>query len=148
MRIAKCMRECFLFRKDAGSVLSILTLERCLTARSWHDSSAALRQLRGIGMSFVRKLALKGINTFDRLRQTAPEELEMWLNRSTPFGQEVLDDLEQIPIYELKVCRESHVKPADSGELINSGRDETPKGYSCHIPCKAFFSKRQNCWNF
>ena len=123
MRIAKCMRECFLFRKDAGSVLSILTLERCLAARSWHDSSTALRQLRGVGVSFVRKLALKGVNTFERLRQTAPEELEMWLNRSTPFGQEVLSDLERIPIYELKVCKESHVRPSDADKLIKSGRD-------------------------
>jgi len=103
------MRECFLHRKDAESVISIMTLERCLYARSWHDSSTALRQLRGIGVSFVRKLAMKGVNTFEKLRQTEPEELEMWLNRSTPFGRDVLNDLERVPKYELKVSKESHV---------------------------------------
>ena len=86
-----------------------MTLERCLYARSWHDSSTVLRQLRGIGISFVRKLAMKGVNTFEQLRQTEPEELEMWLNRNTPFGRDVLNDLERVPKYELKVFKESTV---------------------------------------
>jgi ATP-dependent DNA helicase HFM1/MER3 len=108
-RVAKCMKECILHRNDAGSLSSILTLERCLQARSWHDSPAVLRQLRGIGVAFVRVLALKGIKTFERLRKVQPEELELWCRRSTPFGQNVLSDLERIPQYDLTVSKESQV---------------------------------------
>lgn len=103
------MRECFVHRKDAGSVLSIMTLERCLNARSWHDSSTILRQLQGVGTSFVRQLALKGVKTFGDLRKIEPEKLEMWLNRSTPFGRELLKDLERIPDYDLQVSHETKV---------------------------------------
>jgi hypothetical protein len=52
---------------------------------------------------------MKGIKTFEKLRQIEPEQLEMWLNRSTPFGREVLSDLERIPRYELIVFKESTV---------------------------------------
>jgi ATP-dependent DNA helicase HFM1/MER3 len=109
VRITKCMRECYLHQKDAGSVISIMTLERCLQARSWHDSPAVLKQIRGLGISSVRKLGVKGIKTFEKLGQIEPEQLEMWLNRSTPFGREVLSDLERIPRYELTVFKESTV---------------------------------------
>lgn len=141
IRIAKCMRECFIHRKDAGSVVSIMTLERCLHAHSWHDSSTTLRQLRGIGVSFVRKLAMKGVNTFERLSQTEPEELEMWLSRSTPFGRDVLNDLERIPKYELNVVKESHVRSPDFARLTKSGRRPISKGSSCHILRKACSAK-------
>ena len=113
VRITKCMRECYLHQKDAGSVISIMTLERCLQARSWHDSPAVLRQIRGLGISSVRKLGVKGIKTFEKLGQIEPEQLEMWLNRSTPFGREVLSDLERIPRYELTVFKESTVTSTD-----------------------------------
>ena len=109
LRVAKCMKECCLHRNDARSVVNILTLERCLQARSWHDSTAVLKQLRGIGVAFVRLLAMKGVKTFEGLRQVQPEELEVWCNRSTPFGQKVLSDLERIPRYEMIVLKESQV---------------------------------------
>ena len=86
-----------------------MTLERCLQAHSWHDSPTVLRQIRGLGISAVKKLGMKGIKTFEKLRQIEPEQLEIWLNRSTPFGQEVLSDLERIPRYELTVFKESIV---------------------------------------
>jgi ATP-dependent DNA helicase HFM1/MER3 len=109
LRVAKCMKECSLHRNDARSVISILTLERCLQARSWHDSTAVLRQLRGIGVAYVRLLALRGVKTFEGLRQVQPEELEVWCKRSTPFGRNVLSDLERIPRYEMVVGKESQV---------------------------------------
>ena len=118
-RIAKCIKECCLHRNDARSVVSILTLERCLQARTWHDSTAILKQLRGIGVAFVRLLALKGVETFEGMRQVQPEELEVWCKRSTPFGQNVLSDLECIPRYEMVVFKESQViQDFVSGRLI------------------------------
>jgi ATP-dependent DNA helicase HFM1/MER3 len=119
LRVAKCIKECCLHRNDARSVVSILTLERCLEARTWHDSTAILKQLRGIGVALVRLLALKGVKTFEGIRQVQPEELEVWCKRSTPFGQNVLSDLERIPRYEMVVFKESQVlQYFVSGRLI------------------------------
>jgi ATP-dependent DNA helicase HFM1/MER3 len=118
LRIAKCMKECCLHRNDARSVINILTLERCLQARSWHNSTAVLRQLHGIGVAYVRLLALRGVKTFDGLRQVQPEELEVWCKRSTPFGQKVLSDLERIPRYEMIVLKESQVIQCSVSERL------------------------------
>jgi ATP-dependent DNA helicase HFM1/MER3 len=109
LRLVKCMKECFLHRKDANGVISTMTLERCISARTWHDSPTMLKQLQGIGVSAVRLLALKGIKTFHDLRKTEPEDLELWFKRSTPFGRNLLRDLERIPQYHLKVSTESKI---------------------------------------
>ena len=108
LRIAKCMRECYLHRKDATTLISIMTLERCLHARCWHDGNTLLRQLPGIGAAFVRLLAMRGVTTFEELRQVQPEDLEVWCNRSTPFGRNLLAALEHIPQYKLNVWKDTH----------------------------------------
>jgi ATP-dependent DNA helicase HFM1/MER3 len=109
LRIAKCMRDCVLQRKDALSLVSIMTLERCLHARCWNDTGTPLKQIRGIGASSVRLLALKGIKTFEQLRNVEPESLEVWFNRSSPFGRDIINDLERVPRYDLKIFMESKV---------------------------------------
>lgn len=88
-----------------------MLLERCLHARTWHDTSTILSQLRGIGSSYVRVLALREVRTFEDLRRVEEHELELWCNRSTPFGRDLLKDLDRIPQYELTVVKESHVLP-------------------------------------
>jgi ATP-dependent DNA helicase HFM1/MER3 len=103
------MRDCYLHKKDAEGVLNVMTLERCLQAKSWHDSTTVLRQLRGLGVAYVRLLTLRGIKTFQSLRQVEPEELEVLCNRSTPFGRDLLNDLERIPQYDLTVSKDSQV---------------------------------------
>jgi ATP-dependent DNA helicase HFM1/MER3 len=108
-RIIKCMRECFVHGKNGNGVIAAMTLEKCLRARSWPDGPTVLRQLKGIGQSAVRKLSMKGIKTFEQMRQCEPEQLEVWLKRSTPFGRDVLCDLEMVPKYELKISKEPQV---------------------------------------
>jgi ATP-dependent DNA helicase HFM1/MER3 len=141
-RILKCMKECFLHRKDAGSVISTMTLERCVRARTWHDTPTILRQLRGIGITSVRLLAMKGVKTFQHLQQIEPEELEVWFNRSTPFGRELLKDLERIPRYKLAMSVESKVGDLYIVRLIGIGRHENSKDTSSDICCETFTSKR------
>jgi len=108
-RIVKCMRDCFVHENNGNGVIAAMTLENCLRARSWPDRPTIMRQLKGIGLSAVRKLSMKGIKTFDQLRRCEPEQLEVWLNRSTPFGRDVLSDLEMVPKYELKISEVSQV---------------------------------------
>ena len=121
IRLTKCMRECSLSRKDtATSLISVMLLERCLQARTWHDTSTVLMQLRGIGSSYVRVLAFRGVKTFDELRRVEAHELELWCNRSTPFGRDLLRDLDRIPQYELTIVKKSQVYSVLVGLSSNS----------------------------
>jgi len=88
-----------------------MLLERCLQARTWHDTSTILSQLRGIGASYVRALAARGVKIFEDLRRVEAHELELWCNRSTPFGKDLLKDLERIPQYQLTIVKKSQVQP-------------------------------------
>jgi len=110
-RIVNCMRDCFVHENNGNGVIAAMTLESCLHARSWPDRPTVLRQLQGIGLSAVRKLSMKGIKTFEQMRRCEPEQLEVWLNRSTPFGRDVLGDLDTVPKYQLKISEESQVCP-------------------------------------
>lgn len=120
-RIVKCMRDCLVYERNGNGVIAAMTLEKCLHARSWPDGPTILRQLKGIGLSAVRKLSMKGIKTFEQMRRCEPEQLEVWLKRSTPFGRDVLADLEMVPKYDLKISKESQVAPifkAHDDELL------------------------------
>jgi len=107
LRIAKFMRECVLQQKNAQSLINIMTLERCLHARCWNDAGTMLKQIRNLGVSSVRLLAMRGIKTFEQLRSLEPEALELWFNRSTPFGRDVLNDLARIPRYDMQIVMDS-----------------------------------------
>lgn len=94
-----------------------ILLERCLRAGTWEHSVSTFRQLGGIGLSYIRVLALNGIKGFSQLRQVKPETLELWCHRSTPFGHDVLDDLNRIPHYSLSVGEISEALPDRKGPV-------------------------------
>jgi hypothetical protein len=103
LRIARCMKEIYIHRKDGIAVRNSVLLERCLKAHSWEDSVNIFRQLRGIGASYTRILALKGVRTLAELRQIEPETLEVWCHRNSPFGREIKDELLRIPSYDITI---------------------------------------------
>lgn len=111
VRLVRCIKECCLSRNDSGSLISAMFLNRCLQGRTWNDTSTILRQLRGIGSAYVRVLAFRGVKTFEDLRHVQEHEVELWCNRSTPFGQNLLRELDQIPQYELTIAKESQAPP-------------------------------------
>lgn len=116
-RVTRCMRELYLEGGDAAAVRNSILLDRCLKARSWEDSVTIFRQLKAIGVSYMRTFASKGVKTFSDLRNTEPECLELWCHRSSPFGREVLDDLERIPTYDLKLIKSPEIAITGDGDL-------------------------------
>ncbi len=112
VRLVRCIKECCLLRNDSGSLISAMLLNRCLQGRTWNDTSTILRQLRGIGSAYVRVLAFRGVKTFEDLRHVQEHEVELWCNRSTPFGQNLLRELDRIPQYELTIAKESQAPPS------------------------------------
>lgn len=49
-RIAKCMKECFIYRKSYKGAINSMLLAKCLHQRLWDNSPYLLKQLPGIGM--------------------------------------------------------------------------------------------------
>lgn len=49
-RIAKCMRDYFIFRKNYKGAVNSALLAKSLYQRLWDDSPYLLKQLPGIGM--------------------------------------------------------------------------------------------------
>lgn len=58
-RLAKCLLEIALERKDAGSVRAALDCLRSLSAKAWYDSPWVLRQLPKIGDKAVSQSSPK-----------------------------------------------------------------------------------------
>ena len=57
-RIAKCMKECFIYRKSYKGALNSALLAKSLYQRLWDDSPYLLKQLAGIGMVTAKVLSL------------------------------------------------------------------------------------------
>ena len=49
-RIAKCMKEYFLYKKSYRSAINSMLLAKCLDQKLWESSPFLLKQLPGIGI--------------------------------------------------------------------------------------------------
>lgn len=49
-RVAKCMREYFIYKKNYKSAISSMLLAKCLHQKLWESSPFLLKQLPGIGI--------------------------------------------------------------------------------------------------
>ncbi|KAI8582531.1 hypothetical protein K450DRAFT_269277 [Umbelopsis ramanniana AG] len=90
-------RETFRIHHQALRVLR----SRCITAKTWNDSSHLLQQLEGIGPQYAKILADSGIKTFGDLKSCDPRRLEMLLHRNPPFGSQLLEASNKVPQFKL-----------------------------------------------
>ncbi|KAL0918505.1 hypothetical protein M5K25_010514 [Dendrobium thyrsiflorum] len=96
-RIAKCMKECFIFRRSYKGALSSSLLAKCLHQRLWDDSPYLLKQLPGIGMVTAKALHSAGINSFDKMFEADPRKIELITGRKYPFGNHIKESLLSLP---------------------------------------------------
>ncbi|KAL5723867.1 DNA helicase [Ranunculus cassubicifolius] len=96
-RIAKCMKELFIYNKSYKGLLNSTLLAKCLDQRLWDDSPYALKQLPGIGMVTAKALNSAGINSFETLADADPRRIEIVTNRKFPFGNHIKESLLSLP---------------------------------------------------
>ncbi|KAG0496607.1 hypothetical protein HPP92_001298 [Vanilla planifolia] len=96
-RIAKCMKECFIFRKSYKGSLNSSLLAQCMNQRLWDDSPYLLKQLPGIGMVTAKALHSAGINSFSSLVEADPRRIEIITGRKYPFGNHIKESLTSLP---------------------------------------------------
>ncbi|PHU01806.1 ATP-dependent DNA helicase MER3 -like protein [Capsicum chinense] len=92
-RIAKCMKEYFLYRKNYRGALSSALLTKSLYQKVWDDSPYLLKQLPGIGMVTAKALHSMGVKSFSSLSDADPRKIEMATGRKNPFGNHIKDSI-------------------------------------------------------
>ncbi|KAM7509150.1 hypothetical protein LguiA_019603 [Lonicera macranthoides] len=96
-RIAKCMKEYFLYRKNYKGALHSTLLAKSLHQKLWDDSPYLLKQLPGIGMVTAKALRSMGVKSFDTLLEADPRKIEIVTGRKYPFGNHIKDSLLSLP---------------------------------------------------
>ncbi|KAG7033104.1 DExH-box ATP-dependent RNA helicase DExH17, partial [Cucurbita argyrosperma subsp. argyrosperma] len=96
-RIAKCMKEYFVYRKNYKGTFSSMLLAKSLYQKLWDDSPFLLKQLPGIGMVTAKALHSMGIKSFEALAEADPRKIEIVTGRKYPFGNHIKESLSSLP---------------------------------------------------
>ncbi|KAJ9562940.1 hypothetical protein OSB04_008100 [Centaurea solstitialis] len=96
-RIAKCMKEYFIYKKNYKGALNSILLAKSLHQKLWEDSPYLLKQLPGIGMVTAKALQSMGVKSFDTLSEADPRKIEMVTGRKFPFGNHIKESLLSLP---------------------------------------------------
>ncbi|KAK8947099.1 hypothetical protein KSP39_PZI006477 [Platanthera zijinensis] len=127
-RIAKCMKECFIFRMSYKGAFSSSLLAKCMHQRLWDDSPYLLKQLPGIGMVTAKALHSAGINSFDTMLQADPRRIELVTGRKYPFGNHIKESLLSLPPkIEIHIEETEYKRQGKSKLLIKLIRLSRPK---------------------
>ncbi|KAJ3409168.1 Sec63 [Chytridiales sp. JEL 0842] len=95
-RIARCMIDMLVAKKDFTGIQSSIELSNSLHAKTWRQCQP-LKQLENIGPAMAKSLEESGIRTFEDLRQSPPDRIEMILGRNPPFGTKILAAADTLP---------------------------------------------------
>uniref|UniRef100_A0A7N0TMY8 DNA 3'-5' helicase n=1 Tax=Kalanchoe fedtschenkoi TaxID=63787 RepID=A0A7N0TMY8_KALFE len=96
-RIAKCMKEFFIYKKNYKGVTNSSFLAKSLFQKLWDDSPYLLKQLPGIGMVTAKALHSMGVKTFEALAEADPRRIETVTGRKYPFGYHIKESLQSLP---------------------------------------------------
>ncbi|KAH7851890.1 hypothetical protein Vadar_017925 [Vaccinium darrowii] len=96
-RIAKCMKENFIYRKNYKGALNSALLAKSLHQKLWDDSPYLLKQLPGIGMVTAKALHSMGVKSFETLHEADPRKIEIVTGRKYPFGNHIKESLLSLP---------------------------------------------------
>ncbi|KAJ0962512.1 hypothetical protein J5N97_027634 [Dioscorea zingiberensis] len=96
-RIARCLKECFIYKKSYKGAVNSTLLAKCLHQRLWDDSPYLLKQLPGIGMVTAKALLSAGICSFRTMEEADPRKIEILTGRKYPFGNHIKESLLSLP---------------------------------------------------
>ncbi|KAG8176376.1 hypothetical protein JTE90_020162 [Oedothorax gibbosus] len=103
VRVTQCLAEYLNHDMKGFSVLyNAVILAKCFKARLWENSKYVSRQLEKIGVTLSTLLVNAGINTFEKIRNTNPRDIELILNRNPPFGNVIAESVKHLPKYDFE----------------------------------------------
>ncbi|KAL5212478.1 hypothetical protein ABZP36_023325 [Zizania latifolia] len=95
-RVAKCMREYFIYKKSYKSAINSMLLVKCLHQKLWEISPFLLKQLPGVGIVTAKALKTAGIDSFESLATADARKIETVTGRNYPFGNHIKDSLSSL----------------------------------------------------
>ncbi|XP_075106638.1 LOW QUALITY PROTEIN: ATP-dependent DNA helicase homolog MER3-like [Nicotiana tabacum] len=126
-RIAKCMKEYFLFRKNYRGTLNSALLAKSLYQKVWDDSPYLLKQLPGIGMVTAKALYSMGVKSFASFSEADPRKIEIVTGRKYPFGNHIKESLLLLPPkVEMKVEETESQRQGKSKVMVTLTRLSQP----------------------
>ncbi|KAE8696936.1 ATP-dependent DNA helicase MER3-like protein [Hibiscus syriacus] len=96
-RIAKCMKEYFICKKNYKGSLNSSLLAKSFYQKLWDDSPLLLKQLPGIGMVTAKALQSMGVKSFETLAEADPRIIEIVNGKNFPFGNHIKESLTSLP---------------------------------------------------
>uniref|UniRef100_K3YZG7 DNA 3'-5' helicase n=1 Tax=Setaria italica TaxID=4555 RepID=K3YZG7_SETIT len=96
-RIARCMREYFIYKKSYRSAINSMILANSLHQKLWERSPFLLKQLPGIGIVTAKALKSAGICDFDTLAAADARKIESVTGRNYPFGNHIKELMSSLP---------------------------------------------------
>lgn len=97
LRLIRCVVDCQIHLGDSVSISNALILGRSFSARVWDESALQMKQIDGLGVVAVRKLANAGIRSLEELECTDALRIDTILGRNPPFGFKILENLKGFP---------------------------------------------------
>lgn len=116
-RLIRCVVDCQLYLQDSITARNSLALARSLSAQVWDDSPLHMKQLEGVGLVTVRKLATAGLKTVDDIENTEQHRLEQILSRNPPFGMQLQETAKAFP--KLRVGMKTVGEPVSPSLSVN-----------------------------
>ncbi|CAL4886678.1 unnamed protein product [Urochloa decumbens] len=96
-RIARCMREYFVYKKSYRSAINSMILANSLHQKLWESSPFLLKQLPGVGIVTAKALKSAGICDFETLATADARKIESVTGRNYPFGNHIKESLSSLP---------------------------------------------------
>lgn len=88
-RLIRCIIDCQLHLEDATATRNALMLARSFGAQVWDDSPLHMKQLEGLGVALVRKIAFAGVKSIEELENIEASAVERACSRNPPFGSQI-----------------------------------------------------------
>ncbi|KAL9148882.1 hypothetical protein ABFS82_12G072800 [Erythranthe guttata] len=117
-RIAKCMKEYFMYKKSYKGALNATLLANCLHQKLWDNSPYLLKQLPGIGMVTAKALHSMGVTSFETLSEADPRKIELVTGRKYPFGNHIKESLLSLPPKVKMVIEETEGQRMGKSKLL------------------------------
>ena len=133
-RIARAMNDYIEHRlKDAlsntgiheGAVYGWIALKNAIEFRKsiinscMAETPQIFAQLKGIGPVIARKLH-QHVKDFNQLLQCSDSQIQIWTGRRPPFGQQILEQAQQLPRYRVQLIQDGYMMDTRCARLTIS----------------------------
>ncbi|XP_041453765.1 probable ATP-dependent DNA helicase HFM1 [Lytechinus variegatus] len=110
-RLTRCLTEYLMTRTEFKALLNAVITSKCIQAKLWENSKYVARQLEKIGPTMSNALVHAGLDTFEKLENKNPRELELIVNRHPPFGNQIVEAVSHLPKYDVSIEQISKYSP-------------------------------------